>query len=240
MPNELKSDLQKAVGQARGILEDLQRLGLGEVYSQPAESVNIQSDQTTPGQSLSQGLTEIESNLIDCTRCTLAQGRNKIVFGDGDPNAKIVFIGESPGAQEDRAGEPFVDEAGKLLDRILNAMGMQRDEVYLCNVVKCFAPGDRAPSAEEIATCEPFLIQQLQSIRPEIIISLGSFVTRLLLQSDEPIEKLRGRWQQYQNIPLMPTFHPADLLLDPLLKREVWDDMKSVLKRFNDGQTGAC
>lgn len=240
MPNELKSELQKAVGQARGIVEDLQRLGLGEVFSPPVQSFDPHSEQENLAAGLNKRLSEIEAGLVDCKRCSLAEKRNKIVFGAGNPNAKIVFIGDEPGPEEDQAGVPFVDEAGQLLDRILNAMGMTRNEVYLCTVVKCSPLHSRKPVSKEIATCEPFLIQQLEAIRPEIIVSLGTFTSQILLQSDLPITKMRGQWQQYQNIPLMPTFHPAYLLQNGLAKREVWDDMKAVLKRLNNNRSDPC
>lgn len=240
MPKEFKSELQKAIGQARGVLEDLQRIGVGEVYCLPADRDNTPCSQPSTGQDAVESLAEISSDLGDCHRCTLAEKRNILVFGVGNPHAEIVFVGEGPGREEDKIGEPFVGEAGQLLDRILNAMGRQRSDVYICNVVKCRPPDNRDPRADEIATCEPFLARQLDSIRPQVIVALGKFAAQTLLQSDTPISKLRGHWQQYRGIPLMPTFHPAYLLRKPLGKREVWDDMKAVLKKLRDDQDEAC
>ena len=236
MPKEFKSELQKVIGQARGVLEDLQRIGVGEVYCQPADRDNTLCSQLSTRQDAVESLDEISSDLGDCQRWGLAEKRNKLVFGVGNPHAEIVFVGEGPGREEDKSGEPFVGEAGQLLDRILNAMGMQRSDVYICNVVKCRPPDNRDPSADEIATCEPFLTRQLDSIRPQVIVALGKFAAQTLLQSDTSISKLRGHWHQYRSIPLMPTFHPAYLLRKPLSKREVWEDMKSVLKKLRNEQ----
>lgn len=240
MPNELQSELHNAVGQARGILEDLQRLGLGEVYSHPVESVDELCGPDTSLQSIDDTLIKIESDLDNCQRCSLASGRSNLVFGAGNPNAELVFIGEGPGEEEDRRGAPFAGESGQLLDRIMNAMGMVRNDVYLCNIVKCLPPNRRYPDPNEIAACEPFLIRQLESIRPKVIVTLGQFATQSILKSDAPISKLRGKWQQYQGISVMPTFHPAYLLQNPLAKREVWTDMKGVLKRLNGDREDIC
>lgn len=240
MPHELKSELKIAVGQARGIIEDLQRLGLGEVFCSPVQSDDSRSASVSSLPGANKSLIDIESDLNGCNLCSLAEGRTEIVFGAGNPNAKIVFIGEGPSAQDDQTGVPFADAAGQLLDRILIAMGLTRSDVYLCAIVKCYAKNARHPDTKEIAACAPFLLQQLETIRPEIIVSLGSFTTQTLLQTDLPIEKLRGQWQQYKNIALMPTYHPAYLLQNSSAKREVWDDMKAVLKRINSQQTDSC
>lgn len=240
MPKEFKSELQKALGQARGVLEDLQRLGVGEVYCSPDDSGDSLCSQQDSRQGTVESLNDIASDLGNCQRCTLSEKRTKIVFGVGNPNADLVFVGEGPGRDEDSSGEPFVGEAGQLLNRILIAMGLQRSDVYICNVVKCRPPDNRDPSAEEILTCEPFLARQLDSIRPRVIVALGKFAAQTLLQSNTPISKLRGQWHQYREIPLMPTFHPAYLLRKPLGKREVWDDMKAVLKKLRDGQDVTC
>ncbi len=237
MPKEFKSDLKNAVGQARGVLEDLQRLGLGEVYCSPAEVSTSLCSQGVSAQEAGGNLAEIAADLGDCQRCPLAANRTKLVFGVGNPNADIIFIGEGPGREEDHSGEPFVGEVGQLLDRIIHAMGLQRSDVYICNVVKCRPPDNRDPSKDEISTCEPFLTRQIDAIRPQIIITLGKFAAQTLLQSSTPISKLRGQWQQYRNLPLMPTFHPAYLLRKPLSKREVWEDMKAVLKKLRDDQS---
>ena len=240
MQKDYKSELKNAIGQARGVLEDLQRLGVGEVYCSAADNSDQICSQQNSRQGLVESLNDIFSDLGDCQRCPLSETRNKIVFGIGNPNADLVLVGEGPGREEDTIGEPFVGEAGKLLDRILIAMGLQRSDVYICNVVKCRPPDNRDPSANEICTCEPFLARQLDSIRPQVIIALGKFAAQTLLQSNTAISKLRGQWHQYRGVPLMPTFHPAYLLRKPLGKREVWDDMKAVLKKLRDAQDETC
>ena len=150
----------------------------------------------------------------------------------------MVLVGEAPGREEDEKGEPFVGEAGRLLDRILHAMGLGRDQVYICNVEKCRPPGNRDPRPEEIEACEPFLIRQLASIRPSVIVALGKFAAQTLLRDQTPITRLRGTWKDYHGIPLMPTYHPAYLLRNPSGKQEVWEDMKQVLKRLQQSEQG--
>jgi DNA polymerase len=162
----------------------------------------------------------------------LCQGRRNIVFGVGNPRARLVFVGEAPGREEDERGEPFVGEAGRLLDRILFAMGLAREEVYICNVEKCRPPGNRDPEPAEIEACEPYLQRQLAAIRPQLIVTLGRFAAQTLLRDQTPISRLRGHWRQYQGIPLMPTYHPAFLLRNPAEKRAVWEDMKQVMARL--------
>jgi DNA polymerase len=177
-------------------------------------------------------LDEVRADLGDCQRCPLCRGRRQIVFGVGNPAASVVFVGEAPGREEDESGEPFVGEAGRLLDRILFAMGLERNQVYICNVIKCRPPANRDPVPEEIAACEPFLKHQLAAIRPHLIVTLGRFATQTLLQDETPISRLRGSWREYEGIPLLPTFHPAYLLRNPAEKREVWEDMKQVMQRL--------
>lgn len=232
MPKELKAELKKTVGQARAILEDLQRLGLSEVYATATQKESEAAIQAGLPREAAESLTRIVDDLGECRRCALAEHRSKIVFGSGNPDADIVFIGEAPGRDEDRTGEPFVGEAGRLLDRILMAMGLQRTDVYICNVVKCRPPDNRDPQGDEISACEPFLLRQLDTIRPRVIVTLGNFATRTLTRSDTAMSRLRGEWQSYRNTPLMPTYHPAYLLRSPVSKREVWEDMKAVLKKL--------
>ena len=166
-------------------------------------------------------LDAVFNDLGDCQRCGLGASRTKLVYGVGNPNARLVLVGEAPGREEDLQGEPFVGEAGRLLDRILQAMGLHRDDVYLCNVLKCRPPNNRDPQPDEVATCEAFLVRQLAAIRPQVIIGLGRFAVHSLLKTNAPISKLRGEWQSYQGIPLMPTYHPAYLLSNPEAKRDV-------------------
>ena len=178
-------------------------------------------------------LAELRAEIGDCQRCRLCEKRNTIVFGVGNPDAEIVFIGEGPGYEEDKQGEPFVGRAGQLLTQIITkGMQMQRSDVYIANVVKCRPPGNRNPEPDEIAACEPFLVKQLEIIRPKIIIALGKFAAQTLLKDTTPITRLRGKWQSYHGIKLMPTLHPAYLLRNPKDKRLVWEDIKAVLREI--------
>jgi uracil-DNA glycosylase len=174
------------------------------------------------------GLTLVREELGDCQRCKLAPSRQNLVFGVGNPEAHLVFVGEAPGADEDAQGEPFVGKAGQLLTKMIEAMGYARGDVYICNVLKCRPPGNRNPEPDEVASCEPFLKKQLGAIRPRMIVALGKFAVQCLLRDDSPISRLRGNLRTYEGIPLMPTFHPAYLLRDPSKKKLAWDDLKAV------------
>ncbi len=175
------------------------------------------------------GLRLVREELGDCQRCKLSRGRKNLVYGVGNPDAHLVFVGEGPGADEDEQGEPFVGKAGQLLTKMIEAMGYGRADVYICNVVKCRPPGNRNPEPDEIAACEPFLKKQLGAIRPRMIVALGKFAAQCLLRDDTPIGRLRGNFRSYEGIALMPTFHPAYLLRDPSKKKEAWEDLKAVL-----------
>jgi DNA polymerase len=176
------------------------------------------------------GLTAVREELGDCTRCKLHKDRKTIVFGEGDPNAALVFVGEGPGQEEDEQGRPFVGAAGQLLtDIIVKGMKLRREDVYICNIVKCRPPGNRNPDPDEIGACEPFLIKQLLEIKPKVIVGLGNVAVKTLLKTKEGITSLRGTWKTYQGVPLMPTFHPAYLLRTPGDKKLVWEDIKKVL-----------
>ena len=164
-----------------------------------------------------------------CTRCKLhTLGRTQVVFGVGNPQADLMFVGEAPGADEDIQGEPFVGRAGQLLTKIIEAIGMRREDVYIANVIKCRPPGNRNPEPDEVAQCEPFLFQQIDSIKPKVIVALGKFAAQCLLRTTEPITRIRGKEFKYRDAILMPTYHPAYLLRNPSAKREVWEDMKRV------------
>ena len=180
-------------------------------------------------------LETVRSELGDCRRCSLGSLRHRLVFGEGNPHAELVFVGEAPGADEDAQGRPFVGRAGQLLTRIIAAMGLKREEVYICNILKCRPPGNRNPQPEEIAACEPFLIRQIEAIRPRAICALGGFAAHTLLKSEAPITVLRGRFQAYQGIPLMPTYHPAYLLRNSGAKKQVWEDVQMIMKALRDG-----
>jgi DNA polymerase len=182
--------------------------------------------------SAAESLTEIRAQLGDCRRCALCRSRTHIVFGAGNPQARLMFIGEGPGHEEDRAGEPFVGAAGQLLNRIIEAIRLQREEVYIANVVKCRPPGNRLPQPEEIAACSPFLRRQIRAIGPLLICTLGSCAAQSLLNTTEAVSRLRGRFFEYEGIRVLPTFHPAYLLRNPEKKREVWEDMKLLMKEY--------
>jgi DNA polymerase len=165
----------------------------------------------------------------DCRRCKLHKlGRKQIVFGVGNPEADLMFVGEAPGADEDEQGIPFVGRAGQLLTKIIEAIGLTREEVYIANVIKCRPPQNRNPEHDEVDTCEPFLFRQIDTIKPKVIVALGTFAARALLRTLDPISRLRGRVYDYRGVKLIPTFHPAYLLRNPSSKREVWEDMKVV------------
>jgi uracil-DNA glycosylase family 4 len=192
-------------------------------------------EQAEPGEPLAfsrsaaAALAAVRADIGDCTRCKLhAQGRTQIVFGVGNPDADLMFVGEAPGADEDQQGIPFVGRAGQLLTKIIEAIGLSRGDVYIANVIKCRPPGNRNPEPDEVETCEPFLFQQIDLIKPKVIVALGKFAAQALLRTLDPISRLRGRVYDYRGAKLIPTFHPAYLLRNPSSKREVWEDMKLV------------
>jgi len=174
-------------------------------------------------------LADVRADLGECTRCNLSKTRNKIVFGVGSHTAPLMFVGEAPGAEEDRRGEPFVGAAGQLLDKMILAMGWTRDTVYIANVLKCRPPGNRDPKPDEVAQCEGFLARQIEVIRPRIIVTLGKPAAHLILRTKAPISALRGKFQEYRGTPVMPTFHPAFLLRQANRKRDTWEDLKKVI-----------
>lgn len=237
MPDKLYQECRDVMRGCRAIFEDLREAGVERFAPQAC----VDNEVPVVGRSgegatrpAPESLEDIQRELADCQRCGLCEQRTQVVFGVGNPQARLVLVGEAPGAQEDRQGEPFVGEAGQLLDRILLAMKLRREDVYICNVIKCRPPQNRDPEKSEIASCEAFLKRQLAAIAPEFILSLGRFASQTLLQSNEPIGKLRGRWQTYVGIPLMPTFHPAYLLRNPAGKRQVWEDVKLVMHRLQE------
>ncbi len=177
-------------------------------------------------------LGKLRNHIGDCIRCKLHVNRQNIVFGEGDPNAELVFIGEAPGREEDMEGRPFVGEAGRLLTRIIKAMGLDRGDVYICNIVKCRPPRNRDPEPDEIEACLPFLKAQIRIIQPKVICTLGRIAAQSLLGKDFKITRQRGDWHSYMGIPLMPTFHPAYLLRNPSQKRVVWEDIKKIMERL--------
>jgi DNA polymerase len=184
------------------------------------EAVDKVADDTLP---------KIREDIGDCTRCKLHKGRHKIVFGDGSAKARLVFVGEGPGADEDAQGLPFVGRAGKLLTQMIEAMGLQRKDVYICNVVKCRPPENRAPEPDEVATCSPYLLRQIDVIQPKVIVCLGAVAAKTLLQTNRGITQFRGQWLEWRGRKLMATYHPAYLLRNPNAKGEVWKDLQKVM-----------
>lgn len=179
-------------------------------------------------------LDALRAEVAACTRCELSRTRTQTVFGDGSSSARLVFVGEAPGADEDRQGVPFVGRAGQLLtDIIEKGMGLRRSDVFICNVLKCRPPGNRNPSYSEVEQCEPYLVRQLEALRPAVICALGKYAAQSLLKTDVPVGRLRGRWHFYHGIPLRVTYHPAYLLRSPGEKRKTWEDVQEIMKVLN-------
>ena len=200
----------------------------GSCAAEPAERESVVASD--------EGLTldAFREEICTCTRCPLGATRNQFVFGSGDPNAGIMFVGEAPGADEDQSGLPFVGAAGQLLTKIIEAMGLSREEVYICNILKCRPPGNRDPQPEEIAQCEPYLKRQIDLVQPRVLCTLGRFAAQTLLRSDLTMGRLRQSEHRYEGIPLVATYHPAALLRNPQWKRPTWEDIKKV-RRLYDG-----
>lgn len=207
-----------------------------EVDSQAEVSWPLgEHEKTAPDLSLSERTAAMEvlkTLALPCTRCRLHQTRTQVVFGEGNIDADLLFVGEAPGQEEDRQGRPFVGKAGQLLTRMIEAIKLKREEVYIANVIKCRPPHNRNPEPEEIAQCEPYLIQQLELVRPKVICALGTFAAQTLLKTDEKISRLRGRFHLYRGIKLMPTYHPAFLLRNPEYKRAVWQDLQQIQREL--------
>ena len=212
---------------ARSLRAHLQRLGGNGTGQLPAPAPKIRLPVVS-------ALDPVRTELGECTRCKLHTTRTHIVFGVGSPEAPLAFIGEAPGAEEDRRGEPFVGEAGQLLNKMIQAMGWRREDVYIANVLKCRPPGNRDPQPDEIAACEPFLKKQLAAIRPRVLVALGKFAGQWLCNKPgAPISSFRGKLHAYEGIPVMPTYHPAFLLRSPSQKRVVWEDLQLVMKELD-------
>jgi uracil-DNA glycosylase len=235
--------LAAVAGEAVRHLEWLRDAGVGEVPVPARMPGPARAPAATPGPTParysladkgcgSEGLLAVRRELGECTRCKLAAGRTRLVFGVGNPGAELMFVGEGPGADEDLQGEPFVGKAGQLLTRMIEAMGFARGQVYIANVVKCRPPENRDPEPDEIEACEPFLKAQIEVVRPKVIVALGRFAVQTLLRDPGPIGRQRGRWRQYQGVRCMPTFHPAYLLRSPAEKGKAWEDLKLVMAEF--------
>ena len=199
------------------------------VEEEDLSSPKIQSTIPDPASAL----RLIREDLGDCTRCRLhQQGRKQIVFGVGNPNADLMFIGEAPGADEDQQGEPFVGRAGQLLNNMIKAMGLRREDVYIANIIKCRPPSNRTPERDECDTCSPFLMRQIEAIRPKALVALGAVAAKTLLAINAPMSELRGRWYDFRGTKLAVTYHPAFLLRDPRQKKETWKDLQMVMKEM--------
>lgn len=203
--------------------------------SRPGTAAPVATQKTIAGFSIldrasvaEESLDKIRADLGDCRRCKLAPARKNIVFGSGNPRADLMFVGEGPGSDEDMQGLPFVGRAGQLLTRIIEAMDMRREDVYICNVVKCRPPDNRTPEADEIEACRPFLLRQIASVKPKVICALGAVGAQVLLETNEPIGKLRGRLLDLGGVKMMATYHPAYLLRNPIEKRKVWEDVRII------------
>lgn len=214
--------------QARGLLSYLDEIGYGELYLSRAAPEPPSAD----AENRAAALAELAEKACGCRDCQLAEGRGKVVFGSGDPDADLLFIGEGPGAAEDRQGLPFVGPAGELLTRIIEAIDLTRDQVYITNIVKCRPPGNRDPLPAEVAACRGYLERQIELVRPRIIVALGRVAAQTLLGNDLPLGRLRGDWHRVAGVPTMVTYHPAALLRNVSLKRPVWEDMKRVRERL--------
>jgi len=230
MPEDPVKELRELVDSLSDWLRYQRRLGWRGVPRQ----VTPQIDEPKASADKILSLEEIRAEMGDCRRCKLYGGRTKLVFGDGDPKARLMFVGEAPGADEDKQGVPFVGAAGQVLNNMLNKLGLRREEVYIANILKSRPPGNRDPEPDEVAACLPFLDKQIKAIRPRVIVILGRIAAQALLGTKEPITRLRGHWQRYQGIRAMPTFHPSYLLRMPQERRKTWDDMQQVMEYLAD------
>lgn len=230
MNESIKKELLDIIKDLKGHLFYLKEMGIEYIPFSPGFTINSPDPHAL---SHEESLQNLRKELGECRRCKLYKGRTQIVFGVGNPKAGLVFVGEAPGRDEDLQGEPFVGDAGQLLTKIIESMGLKRQDVYIANVVKCRPPNNRNPEQDEIESCEPFLIKQLAIIKPRVICALGTFAAQTLLKTKEKISLLRGNFYSYHDIKVMPTFHPAYLLRNPGDKRLVWEDMKKIMKELN-------
>jgi uracil-DNA glycosylase family 4 len=226
-PEQLQKELLFVVQGLKGQVLNQSSLAVGLEWN---KSLPVKNEIKVINSNNEEQLKQVCQEMANCQLCVLSKTRHNLVFGDGNPNAQIVFVGEAPGADEDEQGLPFVGRAGQLLTKIIEAMGIKRKDVYICNILKCRPPGNRNPLPEEISLCEPFLKKQLQAISPKVICALGTFAAHTLLKTDVPITLLRGRFHTYDGIKLMPTYHPAYLLRSPSAKKPVWEDIQMIMK----------
>jgi uracil-DNA glycosylase len=232
MPIRLDPELQK---QLAARVNYYREMGIHDFYRQPIpDDAKVEIERAgAASETLSNkpaALQLIREDIGECTRCRLHKGRTNLVFGVGNVNADIMFVGEGPGADEDAQGEPFVGRAGQLLNNMISAMGLRREDVYIANVVKCRPPGNRTPEREECDTCIPFLLRQIEVIHPKVIVALGAVAAKNLLAVNDSMANLRGRWYDFKGARLLVTYHPAFLLRDPRQKKEAWKDLQMVMK----------
>ncbi len=230
-----RKDFAVAINDVKNTLQFLDETGC-RGFDCSKKSLEIVKNWGNKKTSSPETLEKIRIDLGDCRRCKLSNDRNNIVFGAGNSMARLVFAGEGPGSEEDKRGEPFVGAAGKLLTKIIEAMKLTREQVYICNIIKCRPPGNRNPLPDEINACLPFLKRQIKAIKPNFICALGTFAAQTLLNTKIPISKLRGRFHDYMGIKVLPTYHPAYLLRNPIKKRDVWEDMKKLMKEMGINQ----
>jgi DNA polymerase len=226
---QLKEDLLGAVKALKTYIVNQDKLSVSMDWE---KKTKVEIDNNVRAINEGQELSRTCQDMAECQLCPLGKTRRNLVFGDGNSNAQLVFVGEAPGADEDAQGLPFVGKAGQQLTKIIEAMGISRKNVYICNILKCRPPQNRNPLPEEIAACEPFLKKQLEIIAPRIICALGTFAAQTLLKTEVPISALRGRFHSYQGIKLMPTYHPAYLLRNPSAKKFVWEDVQIIMKEL--------
>jgi len=231
--DELADNLEKL----RWVLWSYRAAGIKDWRRGVHISEPVQAPGTAGIMDLTEKLSSMENELTDCRRCRLHSGRANLVFGEGSAKSGLVFVGEGPGFDEDRQGRPFVGRAGKLLDKMILAIGFQREDVYICNVVKCRPPENRAPQPDETAACSPFLFRQIEALNPKLICALGLSAAQALLGTDRPISQLRGKIHLWRGFPLICTYHPAYLLRSPSQKAAAWQDLKEVIKHL---QAVAC
>lgn len=225
-------------------IEALKKVAEGSVTAEEAREQIIEREEPEPEEEpgdpfakaerfFSMGeLSVIQTEVDQCVKCKLSETRTNTVFGVGNPNARLMFIGEAPGADEDRKGEPFVGRAGQLLTQMIGAMGLERKDVYIANIIKCRPPGNRNPEPGEVDQCEPYLKRQIAAIKPEAICALGAVAAQTLLRTNEPISRMRGEFREYEGAQLLPTFHPAYLLRNPAAKKDAWQDLQMVMRKL--------
>lgn len=230
-----EEDLREILSLLKGSLEGYHALGLDMSFVPRVPSPRPPGeDMPLPAQEdRAEGLRRLEERIAGCTRCRLSRSRTRLVFGEGDPHARLVFVGEGPGEEEDKEGRPFVGPAGRLLTQIIEkGMGLRRGDVYICNVVKCRPPENRAPEPDEMAACSPFLREQISVLHPDVLCALGRVAGQGLLGHQISVTRDRGTWYDWQGIPVMLTFHPAYCLRNPQAKRPVWEDIKQIMGRL--------